>query len=310
MKKIISINKIDYSGTRYDIEVENNHNYVANNIIVHNCKEDGGRLLVTVDTDGTVVCRSRNGSELNVYGLFNADFKNYPGTVFDGELIIKNPDGTPDRKRSNGIYTKLVRNTATEDEVNQFSIIVWDIIDLGEYLAGVGTLPYSDRWKILQETSKHWSSKVKLVEGKNVQTIDECLEFYEQMRARKQEGIVVKVLSSVWEDRRSKNCIKMKNESEGDFLCTGTEDGQGKYAGMIGALVCEDSTGQLKFSVGTGLKDEDRQKDPNEYIGKIIEVKFNELITSKNKTTSSLFLPVFSTVRFDKKIANSIAELA
>ena len=272
-------------------------------------KEDGGRVLITVEDDGKVVARSRNGSELNVFGLFDADFSAYRGMVFDGELIIKNADGTPDRKFSNGIYTKLVRNTATKDEVNKFTIVLWDVIALAEYLAGKGEVTYEDRWTSLLKVAPTWSKRVKVVEGKNVKTIAECLKFYDEMRDRKQEGAIIKVLESVWEDKRSKNSVKLKNESEGDFLCTGTEDGQGKYAGMIGALVCEDSTGRLKFSVGTGLNDEDRQKDPIEYIGKIIQVKFNEVITSKNKTTSSLFLPVFSTVRFDKKIANSLSEL-
>lgn len=300
---VMLCDKFNEKTSKYLSQFENKAGYNVS------LKEDGGRILVTVEPDGNVVARSRNGSELNVYGIFDKDFSKYPGVVFDGELIIKNSDGTPDRKKSNGIYTKLVRNTAMKEEVEQFSIIVWDMIDLKEYLSGIGNRPYSSRWSTLQLIAETWSPRVKLIEGKNVQTLAECIEFYEQMRERKQEGAVIKVLSSVWEDKRSKNSVKLKNESEGDFLCTGIEDGQGKYAGIIGALKCETSCGQLKFSVGTGLKDEDRQKDPNEYIGKIIEVKFNEVITSKNKTTASLFLPVFSTVRYDKKIANSLAEL-
>lgn len=35
--KIKSIKKINHTSKRYDIEVSNNHNYVANNILVHNC---------------------------------------------------------------------------------------------------------------------------------------------------------------------------------------------------------------------------------------------------------------------------------
>jgi len=169
------------------------------------CKEDGGRVLVTVDADGVVAARSRNGSELNVFHLFDNDFKNFPGQVFDGELIIKNPDGTPDRKRSNGLYNKLVRNTATKEEVDLFTIILWDIVPLDQYLLGVGTVPYSERWLSLNKIASTWSRRVRLIEGKNVQTIDECLEFYEQMRDRKQEGAVIKVLNSVWEDKHSKN---------------------------------------------------------------------------------------------------------
>lgn len=273
------------------------------------CKEDGGRILVTVDADGIVVARSRNGSELNVFHLFDDDFKDFRGQVFDGELIIKNADGTPDRKRSNGIYTKLVRNTATKEEVDLFSIVLWDVVPLEQYLQGIGTISYSERWQLLNETAPKWSRRVRLVEGKNVKTLAECLEFYEQMRDRGQEGAVIKVLSSVWEDNRSKNSVKLKNESEGDFLCTGIEDGQGKYAGMIGALKCETSDGKLITGVGSGLKDEDRQKDPSEFIGKIIEVKFNEIITAKGSNTKSLFLPIYKCCRLDKSVANSLEEL-
>jgi DNA ligase-1 len=272
-------------------------------------KEDGGRVLVTVESDGKVVARSRNGSELTVYGIFDEDFSKYPGVVFDGELIIKNADGTPDRKKSNGIYTKLVRDTATKEEVEQFSIIVWDMIDLEEYLSGTGTCPYSDRWSGLREIAKTWSPRVKLVEGKNVKTIAECLEFYEQMRERKQEGAIIKVLSAVWEDKRSKNSIKLKAEESADLLCIATEEGQGKYAGLIGNFIGQTSCGKLVTGVGTGLKDEDRQKDPSYYIGKIFEVGYNEIISAKGRDTMSMFLPVYKQVRFDKNVANSLEEL-
>lgn len=272
-------------------------------------KEDGGRVLITVDHDGTVACRSRNGSELNVFGLFDADFSKYHGMVFDGELIIKNADGTPDRKKSNGIYTKLVRNTATETEVDQFTIVLWDVISLEQYLEGLGEVTYADRWESLKKVAPTWSKRVKLVEGKNVKTIAECLEFYEQMRERKQEGAIIKVLDSVWEDKRSKNSVKLKAEESADLLCVGFEPGQGKYANMIGNLICETSDGLLNTGVGTGLKDEDRARDPFEFVGKIIEVAYNEVISSKGRDTKSLFLPVYKQVRFDKNVANSLKEL-
>jgi ATP-dependent DNA ligase len=272
-------------------------------------KEDGGRVLITVEDDGKVVARSRNGSELNVFGLFDADFSAWRGMVFDGELIIKNADGTPDRKFSNGIYTKLVRNTATKDEVNKFTIVLWDVISLEQYLGGVGEVTYADRWESLIKVAPTWSKRVKVVEGKNVKTIAECLKFYDEMRDRKQEGAIIKVLESVWEDKRSKNSVKLKAEESADLLCIGTEPGQGKYAGMIGNLICSTSCGKLVTGVGTGLKDDDRAKDPSEYVGKIIEVGYNEVISAKGRDTMSLFLPVYKQVRFDKSVANSLKEL-
>lgn len=37
MTKIKSIKKIEFTGNRYDITVERNHNYVANGVLIHNC---------------------------------------------------------------------------------------------------------------------------------------------------------------------------------------------------------------------------------------------------------------------------------
>lgn len=274
-------------------------------------KCDGGRCLVKVDNEGMVTYYSRNGSTLELFKRFDNQFSKFKNYVFDGELLALKADGSVEsRKVTNGLYTKCVRNSLSETESKTLSIVVWDAIPLDEYLAGIGTETYDDRRGYLNRLKYFWeNTPVSVVEGEKVSTLAECFEFYDKMRARGEEGAVIKVASGLWEDKRSKNSVKLKNESEGDFLCTGIEDGQGKYTGMIGALKCETSCGKLKFSVGTGLKDEDRIKDLSEYINKVIEVKFNEIITSKNKTTVSLFLPVFSSARHDKNIANSLAEL-
>jgi DNA ligase-1 len=103
--------------------------------------------------------------------------------------------------------------------------------------------------------------------------------------------------------------VKLKAEESADLICVGVEKGAGKYANMIGNLICETSDGLLNTGVGTGLKDEDRSKDPSEFIGKIIEVAYNEVISSKGRDTKSLFLPVYKQIRFDKNVANSLKEL-
>lgn len=49
VEKIKSIKKIINNSKRYDIEVEKNHNFFANNILVHNC---------TIYPDGSCHARS------------------------------------------------------------------------------------------------------------------------------------------------------------------------------------------------------------------------------------------------------------
>jgi len=193
------------------------------------------------------------------------------------------------RQESNGLYTKAVRGTLSKEE------------------SGIGEESYTTRFAKLE--SAKFSKKVEIVESKFANTIDECLVFYQAMRDRGEEGAVIKVAESVWEDARSKNMVKLKAINDIDAVCVGVEPGQGKYANMIGALLCEDSTGELKFSVGTGLKDDDRKKDPSYYIGSIVECTYNEIITAKGRSTKSLFLPVYKQVRLDKKTANSLGEL-
>lgn len=275
------------------------------------CKCDGGRINVMVDERGNVTYRSRNGSELNLHGFFDSQFQEYRGMVFDGELLVRDKDnGIVDRKISNGLYTKSVRGTITKEEISKMCIVLWDVVPIEEFNAGQGSMSYRDRLRILvQDSSTFNPSLVSIVESKIVHTIKEVQEFYELMRSRGEEGAIVKVASSRWEDRRSKNMVKMKAEESCDALVVGYEDGTGKYSGMIGSLICESSCGKLRFNVGSGFTEADRKVDPQYYLGKIVEVVYNEVISSKGKDTKSLFLPIFKTVRDDKTVANRLEEL-
>lgn len=296
--------KMNSEVEKYLKQFENNIGYICEN------KEDGGRLLIKVDDSGNVTCHSRNGNILNLYGVFDSAFIDFKNTVFDGELLIKQEDGKPNRQKSNGIYTKLVRNTATEDEAKQFTFVVWDQIPLSEYMSGQGTVPYSVRFaQLFDMVSTIPYGNVELVEYKKANTLVECYDFYTEIRSRGEEGIIIKVANALWEDSRSKNYVKLKNESSADMLVVSVTEGSGKYAGMIGALNCESSCGKIKFSVGSGLQDPDREKDPSAYLGKIVEIKYNELITAKNRDTYSMFLPVFIKIRDDKSVPNSLQEL-
>ena len=97
----------------------------------------------------------------------------------------------------------------------------------------------------------------------------------------------------------------MKAELEADLTITGFAEGQGKNAGMCGAIQCKgEIDGQeIVVDVGTGLNDADRidiWSRQEELKGTIVEVKFNEVIKAKTDKPASLFLPVFVELRTDK----------
>lgn len=294
--------KYNEKTAKYLKKFENNVGFVVQK------KSDGGRICVSVDFDGNVSYKSRSGNELNLFKLFDTDFSRFPGSVFDGELIIRTAEGKPDRKASNGIYTKAVRGTISKEEAAKFNIELWDMIPLNEFNAGVGTEGYEAR--LIKLLNIKFSPYVSIVESQKCATLEECFKFYNRMREIGEEGAIIKVADSVWSDGRSKNAIKLKAEESADLLCIGVEEGSGKYAGMIGNLVCVTSCGKLKVNPGTGLKDEDRARDPSYFIGKIVEIAYNEVIKARDRDTFSLFLPVYKQVRLDKKVANSLEELA
>lgn len=274
-------------------------------------KCDGGRVNVMVDADGKVTYRSRNGNELNLYGMFDTQFSDYRNSVFDGELLVRDDHGVADRKTGNGLYTKAVRGTLSVKEVASFCMEVWDVIHIEEFNAGVGKVTYEDRLTTLLNYSKFNPTLVQVVESQKVNTLEQCFEFYDRMRSEGEEGAIIKTAKGVWEDKRSKHMVKMKAEETADLLCVGWEPGSGKYANMIGNLIVQTSCGKLVTGVGTGLNDADRAQPPEYYLGKVIELCYNEVIASKNPkvTTKSLFLPVYKQVRFDKNTANSLSEL-
>lgn len=272
-------------------------------------KCDGGRAMVVVSDVGGVTFLSRNGKPIETHGVFDEQFSKYPGTVFDGEVLVKSETGVEDRKTGNGFFTKAVRGTIKPEEAIKFSYVVWDMIPLDDFNAGHCSIAYKKRMLDLLEASvKFTPGRVSIVESKVVSSLEEAQTFYEEMLELGEEGAIIKFIDSPWENKRSKFMIKLKEEKDCDALVIGVTPHK-KQPGWIGSLTCQTSDGKVLFDVGSGLTDEDRQKDAKVYLDKIVEVKYNSLITSKGKDTYSLFLPVFVKVRYDKTKANSFKEL-
>jgi ATP-dependent DNA ligase len=92
------------------------------------------------------------------------------------------------------------------------------------------------------------------------------------------------------------------------------EEGTGKYAGKLGAVVCrsrQEDGKSITVNVGSGFNDDHRTTlwgDRDNLVGKIVAVKYNMRI--KNKAgEESLFLPIFVEVRDDKDVADSIGDI-
>jgi hypothetical protein len=195
---------------------------------------------------------------------------------------------------------KAVKGTISSGEAKLVNATVWDVIDYDTFKIGKGKHDYHARFSLLQNMSL--PGKVRLVESKVVDSIEEAQAIFEEYLAQGQEGIILKDMSGIWEDKRVKTQVKFKAELDCDLRVVGIQPGTGKYEGMVGALLCESSDGVIQVDVGSGLSDDDRCRD--DYIGKIVAVTYNARIKNK-QGKQSLFLPRLIEVRLDKDEADS-----
>lgn len=276
-------------------------------------KMDGMRFNAIV-RDGKVEFRSRNGKEIQLLGNLEEDFAKMAGDidcVFDGELLIQTDDGAIcDRQTGNGILNKANKGTISTKEAALVHATVWDVIPYAYFVDGHCPTPYRTRFdslRVLINTNE--PTKVHLVTNWEVDTIEESNKLFERLLALGQEGIILKDTSGVWEDKRAKHQIKFKGELECDLKIVAVEEGTGKYAGMLGAIICESADAIVKVNVGSGFNDEHRKNLWKEnLIDKIVAVKYNARIKNK-QGEESLFLPIFVEIRDDKNVADSVKDI-
>lgn len=253
--------------------------------------------------------------------------------VFDGELYqINDVTGKiENRQTSNGVATKLIRNTASEQETHRIGITLWDFVTIDSFIAGKDTTKYKDRLGLLysalfgtsisrtQSDENHMTysgdkkrRRVFLAETKTVESEKEALQWSDELIEKGEEGVIIKNVDGPWQNKRSNDCLKIKAVLEADLKITGFEYGKGKYADKIGALLCETADGKVKVAVGSGLSDEQRStlflSATDNVIGKIAAIKYNAVIPNaeKNSDGYTLFLPRFVEIREDKTEADII----
>jgi DNA ligase-1 len=103
------------------------------------------------------------------------------------------------------------------------------------------------------------------------------------------EGLMLHRGDSLYASGRSEDLLKLKTHEDSDARVVGHEPGQGKYAGLLGALLVEvpGAKGQpaQRFKLGGGLSDAQRRQPPP--IGSVVTYRF--------RGTTGSGLPRFAT---------------
>ena len=260
-------------------------------------KLDGVRVIVICDVDkDEVKLFSRNGKELSNFPEINKQFDEMldqmsESMVFDGE-VMSDDFQTLMREihRKGGAKTK-------DAKLNLF-----DCMPLGDFMAGGCDGDIMTRKTMLEKFE--FGPNINLVEyvKMNLSEPDGQKQFADYNKLcidRGFEGIMVKPVGGIYECKRSVLWLKVKPFIEVSLTVVDVEEGTGRNAGKLGALIVEgkDDDKFIKTNVGSGLTDADRESFWNakdKLIGQIVEVRADAITQNQDaKDTWSLRFPRF-----------------
>ena len=272
---------------------------------------------------------SSNGRVLYIPAVQN-DLWNYleymkfaqTGFVLDGELTVKDSILSEDRGAVTGWHTSAIKladgmnSKLDKDWSKNVSFNMFDIVDLNDFENNIPTdIPLIDRKKDLEAMmiavdfnciklgEYDYCSKAELKAKTQLA--------YDKILAKGGEGLIVKdALCSYSYDRDNSYWWKVKPNSLADLKVIGYQlSDDPKLPGAMGALICQTECETITVEVGSGFSIYDRgyYRLDNEdgtfeylpipyynidnWIGKIIELKYFGVTHTKTKKNNSLFLP-------------------
>ena len=247
---------------------------------------------------------SRQAQKFKGFDHIVKDIEGIIGTDYavDGELIRKNVDGLTDGQ--NFRETISIINSDGNDK-SLIKFVVFDIVPVDEFEKDACTEKYSVRKKRLldlkNKIQKNGTQNIEVVqmvyEGTDVNDVYDWLDYAVK---HDWEGLVVN-RQVPYRRTRHNGCLKVKRFYTVDLQITAIEEGQNRLDGTMGALVVDYKGNELR--IGSGFDDATRTAvwaNPDNYIGKIVEVKFKEKSCDKKTGLESLQFPTFVRFRDDK----------
>jgi DNA ligase-1 len=277
-----------------------------------------GAKRLEVKLDGVRVLAVVSGAAVSLYSRNGKLFENFPQiaeAIADHRTGLQHGNNTGGRFVLDGeivgeSFQKLMKQAHRKSDAQTDGMVyhVFDIIPLDDFERGYWNAPQHRRIDMLERARAMLPADgmVQIMPGMNVdldtaEGHDVMRRFAEASVEQGYEGIMIKNLGAPYQCKRSDYWMKWKPFIEVSLSVVATEEGTGKNAGKLGALVCEgiDDGKDIRVNVGSGLTDEQRDgfwQFKDDCIGMIAEVRA-DAITQNQDGTYSLRFPRFMRFR-------------
>lgn len=224
-------------------------------------KEDGVFGMVVM-SGGKVSVFGRTGEQLQSTSfIIRLASELMTDGVLIGEILSKHPCSL---EELSGVVNP---NRVNPLDGNQLSIAsglyiaLHDFITLQDFVVGKCIAPYDNRYKKLKGIVEDSRIGVNLIQCTTIYDEESLNRFTETCLANKKEGAVYKKPGEGWlAGHKGYRSMKVVGEVSYDLLCTGYEEGSGKYSGKVANLVFKWKDGQtIKAMLGKGWTHKDAE---------------------------------------------------
>lgn len=196
---------------------------------------------------------SRSGKRFSVPHYFIKDF---PPFEIDGELWTKRGD-----------FEHISSIVNAHD--GNWSEITYHIFEVPHQKGGLlARLSVLEQWLV-----NHPNEFIKIIPQKVCQGSTHLKQVLAEVEKKGAEGLVVRDSNALYVGKRSSSALKVKSFQDDECVVKGYTKGQGKFEGLVGALLCLWHGKTLK--IGSGLSLEERKNPP--LINANITFKYNGL---------------------------------
>lgn len=263
-------------------------------------KIDGGRIIA-IKENGQVSFFTRAGQKYEGLVDLENELKSISADnfVLDGEITLLDPKGLSSKDQ----YKETMKIVRKDGEKHGVKMLVFDYMPVANFKMQNCPVPYSTRRSCLSamfdiDTFKYFELLPVIYKGSDTSMITKYLD---EAIADGQEGIMINICDAPYEFKRTWNLLKCKKMNTMDLQIIGFEEGTGRLAGTLGAILVRYKNGNT-VKVGSGFTDWLRTEIWNnqaKYLDQIVEIKYFEETTNQDGGESLRF-PIFNDFRPDK----------
>lgn len=198
-------------------------------------------------------------------------FKDYPLAVLDGELFNYEL-----RERLNEIVTlcRKTKHVTKEDLEESEKTVRYYVYDGYGFENFKQTDGYLGRKNWLDDNLPKYSKYYRVVKDKCVYSLEELNKIYESFLSDKQEGAIIRVIESPYENKRSKYLLKYKPVEDAEFEIIDIKEGSGPWAGIGKVISLQMENGKQFDCSFKGNMEQGRELlcNKKDYIGKTARI--------------------------------------